>query len=190
MRTGTGHRERRAFARGPTAGKAAQQKADRRHRHLCQSASITKLASPSPQPRCENSAARPRPAASPAIGPIQERFGAAAAAAAPVVAGAAAAAGAPGLRGVAAGWAGVWGCAALSGAVRCMPAGRPPPSRLASAALGTKAPAEPTINAAINQVFMLSPRTVGRHPRWGRRGVAQALWAKPGRLQSGLARVI
>ena len=41
---------------------------------IASSASIKKLAISSPIPKWENSAARPRPAARPAIGPIQLRF--------------------------------------------------------------------------------------------------------------------
>ena len=85
---------------------------------------MSMLASSSPKPRCEASAARPRPAARPATGPIQLRLGAAAAAA-PVAPAAGAA------LGVASG--------ALDGGVacRCMPRDLPPPIRLASASKWT-----------------------------------------------------
>ena len=102
-------------------------------------------------PKWLNSAAMPRPAARPAIGPIHERFGAAAAGAAGVF-GAAAAAGVAGAFGVAAGVAGVLEVGALSGAVRCMPDGRAPPRRLASESSGAsvRASAASSIN---NQVL-------------------------------------
>ena len=101
-------------------------------------------------PKWLNSAAMPRPAARPAIGPIHERFGAAAAGAAGAF-GAAAAAGVAGAFGVAAGVAGVVGVlevGALSGAVRCMPDGRAPPRRLASESSGAsvRASAASSIN--------------------------------------------
>src|SRR3990167_2231363 len=92
---------------------------------------ISMLARPSPKPRCEASAARPRPAARPAMGPIHLlRVDAAAAAGAP-----AAAAGAAALAGV---WAGVALGALAGGALwRCMPKDLPPPMRRASAAMAT-----------------------------------------------------
>src|SRR5829696_3298983 len=94
----------------------------------------------------------PRPAARPAIGPIHERFGAAAAAgAAPAVAGAAAGAVCAGLAGSASG-------AARGGTLRCMPAEPPPPRRLASASAGTM-PIEtaPAINAITSAFFISVP---------------------------------
>ena len=123
---------------------------------IASNASITTLANPSPMPRWLNSAASPRPAASPATGPSHERLGAAAAAGvAPAAAGAAALLG---VLGLAAGVAGVGGalCAGLSGAVRCMPAGRPPPRRLASTAVDTNATDRLT-STAISQVFIVIP---------------------------------
>ena len=83
------------------------------------------LPNASPRPRWLISAAMPRPAARPAIGPSQERFGAAAA-------GAAAAAAVGGRRGWAAGVVGRGASGvARGGTLRCMPAAPPPPMRRA-----------------------------------------------------------
>ena len=130
------------------------------------SISITKLARPSPMPRWLKRAASPRPAASPATGPSHDRLGAAAAAA-PALAGAAAAAGVPGLLGWALLGVALGGVCAgcLSGALRCMPAGLPPPSRRASASIGVNATARPATSAAINQVFMVALLTELNHRR-------------------------
>jgi hypothetical protein len=44
-------------------------------------------------------------------------------------------------------------CTGLAGAARCMPAGLPPPSRAASATVGTSAAAKPATSTAVNQGF-------------------------------------
>ncbi len=97
---------------------------------IASSASIRKLANSAPRPRWLISAASPRPAARPAIGPIQLRLGVAAAAVAPAGLGAvvgAACCGAARVAGRAGG---------LDGRLRCMPLEPPPPKRLASASVG------------------------------------------------------
>src|SRR5690606_23585445 len=98
----------------------------------------------SPRPRCENRAARPRPAARPATGPIHERLGAAA--------GVAAEAGVC----VAAGWRGAcWGVA-----WRCMPKLLPPPRRLASAS-GTPKPNDNTATIRVRKRFFIFGQSPG-----------------------------
>ena len=103
---------------------------------ITNSAIIMKFATPSPIPKCDNIAARPMPAASPAIGPSQRLipgFAAAAAGAAALVVafdGAAFCVGAA-------------GGAAWRGAVRVMPNDLPPPSRAACALLAVR----PKVNA-------------------------------------------
>jgi uncharacterized protein YqgC (DUF456 family) len=144
------------------------------------SASMRKLPKASPRPRWLIRAAMPRPAARPAMGPIQDRLAAAA--------GAAPATGAAALAGVAccAGVAGLGGGA--SGAVRagmsrCMPAGLPPPKRLASETEGSVVPTSATTRAPRSQFFMeTSPLedndecknqsgVWGRKPGWPKRAL-------------------
>ena len=89
---------------------------------------ISMEASSSPKPKCEASAARPRPAARPASGPIHERLGCGCAA--PGAACGLAAAGA-------AAWLGAGAAAGdFCGLIdsRCMPEDEPPPRRLAASA--------------------------------------------------------
>ena len=105
------------------------------------------LPNSAPRPRWLISAAMPRPAARPAIGPIHERRGAAAAAA-PAVAGAAGCAtGAAGLAGTASG--------VRAGMLRCMPTAPPPPMRRASATPGTVAAAA-TKRASASASFFIA----------------------------------
>ena len=124
-------------------------------------AMVMKLASSAPKPKWLASAARPRPAARPASGPIHERLGAGA--------GAAAAAGGVACWAfcVGAGLAGVAG-AVCCGTVRFMP---PPPMRLASA--GTPPRLRPTIITLskslfrkFNWVSRIAPIT-GHVGKWG-----------------------
>ncbi|MCY1369068.1 hypothetical protein D9M69_560860 [compost metagenome] len=118
---------------------------------------ISMLARPSPKPRCEARAARPRPAARPAIGPIHLlRVDAAAAAGA--------AAAAPGAAvGVCAGVA----VGALAGGAlwRCMPKDLPPPMRRASASMATEdRPMANTMASRERVFFMGSPaKGMGTH---------------------------
>ena len=117
---------------------------------------MTMLPNSAPKPRWLISAARPRPAARPAIGPSHERRGAAAGVAAAVGAGAGWAVGAAGRAGSAAGAAG--------GRLRCMPTAPPPPMRRASATPGNALPAATTKASAKASDLMLSPsrRRTGR----------------------------
>jgi hypothetical protein len=102
-------------------------------------ASIRKLAISSPSPRWVNSAARPRPAARPAIGPIQELF-----------------CGAVVGEAVFCCWrCGVASC--LAGALRCMPNDLLPPRRLASASCMTRPKPTKTANRLIKNCFMATP---------------------------------
>ena len=114
---------------------------------------MRKLPKAAPMPRWLISAAMPRPAAKPAMGPIQLRL-AAAAGAAPAVAAAALAgaacwpwAGVAGLAGTASG-------AVRAGMLRCMPEDLAPPRRLASASKGMLVATTATARAPINQFFM------------------------------------
>ncbi len=103
-------RRGRAPRRRPAAASAPRRASSMRTRNtppITSSASSRKLPRPSGSPKCDSSAASPRPAARPAIGPSQRE--------APEAAGAAAAAGLAGS--VAPGVAGMTGCEAAAGGV-------------------------------------------------------------------------